>query len=49
MMLFSVHNIDLLRNGADKLLGVLPRGEVQGIVVLEGGVAGDQGEAGGAG
>ena len=45
-VIFSIHNLDLLYYGADELLGVLPGGEVQGVVVVEGGVAGDQGEAG---
>ena len=45
-VIFSVHNLDLLHDRADELLGVLPGGEVQGVVVVEGGVAGDESEAG---
>merc|ERR1719282_422343 len=44
--IFSVHPLDLLHNGPDELLGVLPGGEVQSVVVVEGGVARDEGEAG---
>jgi len=45
-VIFSIHNLDLLHDGANELLGVLPGGEVQGVVVVEGGVAGDEDEAG---
>ena len=45
-VIFSIHNLDLLYYGANELLGVLPGGEVQGVVVVEGGVAGDEDEAG---
>ena len=39
-------HLDLLHDGADKLLGVLPRGEVKGVIVVEGGVAGDEHKTG---
>ena len=45
-VIFAVHHLNLLHDGADKLLGVLPGGEVQGVIVVEGGVAGDEHEAG---
>ena len=42
----GVERADSLTWNPDKLLGVLPGGEVQGVVVVEGGVAGDEHEAG---
>ena len=33
-VIFPVNNIDLLHDGADELLGVLPRGAVQGEGVM---------------
>jgi len=43
---FSVQSLDLLHDGTDQLLGVLAGAEVQGVVIVEGGVAGDEHEAG---
>ena len=43
---FSVQSLDLLHDGTDQLLGVLAGAEVQGVVIVEGGVGGDEHEAG---